>query len=155
MPEHTIPAEVLLRASGHRSGRRPRLTARLAARLRAHAFDRRLAVGVPADPGSALAAHTARVTSAAERQALARALRQVRQRADAPLWSSSVPVHADNVAAAGQLIDRLITRLETPGPVGARGMARLRLVLGDGSGPLYRCGRGDLAGRLGAALAAL
>lgn len=155
MPEHTIPAEVLLRAPGHRGGRRPRLTARLAARLRAHTFDRRLAVGVPADPGSALAAHRARVTSTAERRVLARALRRVRQRADAPSWSSSVPVHADNIAAAGQLIDRLIARLETPGPVGARGMARLRLVLGDGSGPLYRCGRGDLAGRLGAALAAL
>ena len=34
-------------------------------------------------------------------------------------------------------------------------MARLRQILADGSGPLYRFGRGDLNGRLGAALAAL
>ena len=34
-------------------------------------------------------------------------------------------------------------------------MARLRQVLSDGAGPLYRYGRGDLGGRLGAALAAL
>jgi hypothetical protein len=34
-------------------------------------------------------------------------------------------------------------------------MARLRRVLSDGGGPLYRYGEGDLRGRLGAALAAL
>ena len=46
-------------------------------------------------------------------------------------------------------------RLQSPRPVSARGMARLRLLLSDGVGPLYQFGRGDLAGRLGAALAAL
>lgn len=35
------------------------------------------------------------------------------------------------------------------------GVARLRLLLADGAGPMYRYGRGDLEGRLGAALAAL
>jgi hypothetical protein len=39
--------------------------------------------------------------------------------------------------------------------VSARGMARLRVVLSDGCGPMYESGRGDLSGRLGAALAAL
>jgi hypothetical protein len=34
-------------------------------------------------------------------------------------------------------------------------MARLRVVLSDGCGPLYQFGRGDLSGRLGAALAEL
>jgi hypothetical protein len=34
-------------------------------------------------------------------------------------------------------------------------MARLRQVLADGTGPFYRYGRGDLNGRLGAALAEL
>jgi hypothetical protein len=34
-------------------------------------------------------------------------------------------------------------------------MARLRRVLSDGSGPFYWYGKGDLRGRLGAALAAL
>jgi hypothetical protein len=34
-------------------------------------------------------------------------------------------------------------------------MARLRVVLADGCGPMYQYGLGDLSGRLGAALAAL
>jgi hypothetical protein len=34
-------------------------------------------------------------------------------------------------------------------------MARLRVLLSDGAGPLYMSGRGDLVERLGAALAAL
>lgn len=46
-------------------------------------------------------------------------------------------------------------RLHSPRPVTARGMARLRLLLADGGGPLYRFGRGDLEGRLMAAFAAL
>ena len=50
--------------------------ARMTARLRAARFDRALAVGVPAAAGSALAAHAARLTSVAERQAVARALRR-------------------------------------------------------------------------------
>jgi len=48
-----------------------------------------------------------------------------------------------------------VLRLRAPHPVGVRGMARLRRILADGAGPLNRDGRGDLAGRLGAALAAL
>jgi hypothetical protein len=39
--------------------------------------------------------------------------------------------------------------------VNALGVARLRQLLSDGCGPLYRYGRGDLEGRLGAALAAM
>jgi hypothetical protein len=35
------------------------------------------------------------------------------------------------------------------------GMARLRRLLADGGGPMYAGGRGDLDGRLRAALAAL
>jgi hypothetical protein len=72
-----------------------------------------------------------------------------------PPFSSRIPVHPDNIAAAEDLIDTITLRLHSPRPVSARGMARLRLVLCDGCGPLYRCGRGDLSGRLGAALAEL
>ena len=39
--------------------------------------------------------------------------------------------------------------------VSARGMARLRQLLSNETTPLYRHGCGDVAGRLGAALAAL
>ncbi|MGX9792017.1 hypothetical protein [Mycobacterium sp. MMS18-G62] len=136
---------------------RASLAARLVAWLRAAELDHQLALGVPAPAGSALAVHQARLTSTAEREAVARTLRRAVQDADAgavPL-SPRIPVHANNIAGAAGLIEKITLRLHSPRPVSARGMARLRRLLSDGSGPLYRYGRGDLAGRLGAALAEL
>ncbi|MGV0645395.1 hypothetical protein [Mycolicibacterium sp. XJ879] len=133
------------------------LAARLTARLRAAKFDRLIAVGVTAPQGSPLAVHYVRLTSAAERASVARSLRKaVRDaRSGGLLMSSRLPMHVPNISAAEEMIDRVVRRLESPQPVGARGMARLRELLADGSGPLYRFGRGDLTGRLGAALAEL
>ena len=127
------------------------------ARLRAARFDRALAVGVPAPAGSALAVHVARLTSVAERQAVARALRRaVRDATDTRATRSArVPMHRANIASAQALIDEVTRRLHAPDPVSTRGMARLRQLLSTGTSPLYRHGRGDLAGRLSAALAAL
>ena len=71
------------------------------------------------------------------------------------LLSSRVPLNVPNIAAAEDRIDQVTLRLHSPRPVTARGVARLRLLLADGAGPMYRYGRGDLEGRLGAALAAL
>ena len=68
---------------------------------------------------------------------------------------SRIPVNAPNIVAAADVIDAVTLRLHSPRPVGARGVARLRRLLADGSGPLYRYGSGDLTGRLRAALAAL
>jgi hypothetical protein len=136
---------------------RPSLAARVKARLRAHQLDRQLAVGVPARAGSALAVHQARLVTVAEREAIASTLRQALQDANAaaaPL-SSRIPLHPTNIVAAEDVIDAITLRLHSPRPVSARGMARLRVVLSDGSGPMYRLGRGDLSGRLGAALAEL
>jgi hypothetical protein len=147
-----------VRPAVHRdSAPRPSLAARVTARLRAHQLDRQLAVGVPAQAGSALAVHQARLTSVAEREAVARMLRQAMRDAHEggePL-SSRIPVHRTNIVAAEDLIDAITLRLHSPRPVSARGMARLRVILSDGSGPMYRYGRGDLSGRLGAALAEL
>jgi hypothetical protein len=124
--------------------------------LRADKFDHLLAVGVPAPAGSPLAAHQARLTSTAEREAIARSLRQaLRDAHNGAVFSSRIPLHARNIAAAQQLIDAITLRLHSPRPVSARGMARLRRVLSDGSGPFYWYGKGDLSGRLGAALAEL
>lgn len=136
---------------------RASLAAYLIARLRAGKFDRMLAVGVPAPEGSALAVHQARLTSAKEREGIARALRQsvLDAKSGGTPLSSRIPVHADNVAEAADLIDAITLRLHSPRPVSARGMARLRTVLSDGLGPMYQYGRGDLKGRLGAALAEL
>ena len=149
MPDRTTIAELLLagRAGRRPHRRRPSVPARVMARLRPVTYDRMLAVGVEPAPGSPLDAHERRVTSAAERRAIVCTLRRVRRhgRGGAPL-ERAMPLHSANVGAAAGLIDRLILRLQAPQPVCARGMARLRLVLADGSGPLYRGGRGDLAG---------
>ena len=143
--------------SARRGHARPSIRARVTARLRARRFDRALAVGVPAPAGSALAAHAARLTSVAERETVARVLR--RAVCDAKdtraTRSGRVPMHRANIVSAEALIDEVRLRLHVPHPVSARGMARLRQLLSNGTSPLYRHGRGDLAGRLGAALAAL
>jgi hypothetical protein len=136
---------------------RPAFSARLLARLFAAKYDRMLAVGVPASPGSALAVHAQRLTSVDEREAIAHALRRSVEDAcnrDARV-SSRVPLNIPNITAARDRIDQVTLRLHSPRPVTARGIARLRVLLSDGTGPMYRYGRGDLEGRLGAALAAL
>jgi hypothetical protein len=136
---------------------RPSMAARLSARFRAARLDRLIAVGVPARAASAQAAHEARLTSRAERDAIARSLRTTvaDARGRGVLSSSRLPLHVPNITAAADVIGAVTLRLDSPLPVSARGMARLRLILSDGAGPLYRYGRGDLRGRLGAALAAL
>jgi len=143
--------------SARRGQARPAVRARMTARLRAARFDRALAVGVPAPAGSALAAHAARLTSVAERHTIARALRRaVRDAKDTRATQTGrVPMHRANIASAEALIAQVALRLQVPHPVNARGMARLRQLLSDGTGPLYRYGSGDLAGRLRAVLAAL
>jgi hypothetical protein len=160
MPNNKISPDLLSTAGGvlrRTTAPRPSLVARVTARLRAYQLDRQLAVGVPAPAGSALAVHQARLTSVAEREAIARALRLAvgDARAGATPRSSRIPVDPSNIAAAEDLIDAITLRLHSPRPVSARGMARLRVVMSDGCGPLYRYGRGDLSGRLGAALAEL
>lgn len=163
MADNKLPANVLstipaaLEARWPQATPRPSIATRLIARLRAGHLDRLIAVGVPAPVGSAQAAHEARLTSAAERDSIARSLRTTVTDAHGRgvLLSSRLPLHVPNITAAEDVIDAVTLRLHSPRPVNARGMARLRQILSDGTGPLYRYGRGDLRGRLGAALAAL
>jgi hypothetical protein len=160
MSDNRISPELLSAAAGgarvYETPRAP-FTARLIARLRAGKFDRLIAVGVRGAEGTPLAAHEERLTSVGEREAIARSLRQAVSdaRGGGVLISSRVPLHIPNVTAAEDMIDAVTLRLHSPRPVSARGMARLRQVLADGTGPFYRYGRGDLNGRLGAALAEL
>lgn len=133
------------------------LAARLTALLRAGHYDRQLAVGVRPCEGSALAVHQMRLTTTPEREAIARSLRNTVHdaRSGASPLTSRVPLHPTNIIDAEDMIDAVTLRLHSPQPVSSRGMARLRVLLADGCGPLYRFGRGDLKGRLGAALSAL
>ncbi|KUI01038.1 hypothetical protein AU189_11860 [Mycolicibacterium acapulense] len=129
----------------------------MVARLRANKFDRMAAVDGVTPGSGAYAAHCARLTSTAEREAVAGALRRIVRdaRGRGPLMSSRVPLHVPNIIAAEDVIDEITLRLHSPRMVGPRGMARLRVLLADGAGPVYRYGRGDLVDRLRAAMAEL
>lgn len=132
-----------------------RPTARLVAKFLPGRFDRQLAAGAPATPGSALDIHANRLRSAAEKSELADVLRRI---ADAPPTAAQphrAPVARARVEAAHDLIDELRTRLQEPGPVNVQGIARLRMLLGDAAGPFYQCGKGELRDALRAVLAAL
>ena len=135
----------------------PTLVTRLQARFLTGRLDRDLEAGILAEPGSALALHMVRVTSVEERQALARSLRHAVSdpRDTSRVVPMRVPVHPQRVAACHDVIDDITLLLHSPRPVRARGMARLRMLLSDGRGPLYRNGRGSLAAELRGVLAAL
>jgi hypothetical protein len=133
------------------------LGSRLKARLFAGRLDREVEAGIVPLPDSSLAVHTARLTSTGEREALARTLRQAldEMRHGRQGISSRIPVHPERLASCRGVIDDITLLLHSPRPVRARGVARLRLLISDGRGPLYRSGRGSLGAELRGVLAAL
>jgi len=137
-----------------------RLTApphRIAVWLRPTELDRRLAAGECDGGDRALAIRATKLVSAAVREQLARALREIVR--DAELGSlalNKAPLARPQVIAAAHELRLLASRLQAPGPVDARGVAETRLLLIDGRGPLYnRWSRRPLPNALRAARLAL
>jgi hypothetical protein len=161
MPANDVPLEVLeglwANESTRVDGAHAPLAARLHAKLRAGRLDRDVELGKTAAAGSALAVHMARLTSIAEREQLARTLWRTLNDAHGrrPGLSLRAPLHRARIAAVEDVIDDVTLRLHAPRPVRARGMARLRMLLADGAGPLYGPGCGSLAAELRGVLAAL
>jgi hypothetical protein len=121
---------------------RPRARDRLAARWRRHRLDRTLAAEavLPARAGLALRARA--LVEPAARAELARQLRRVVDDANRGHGSPGFrirPRRADVLAAAAEL-DALADRLQAADAVSPRGVAQVRLLLTDGTGPLYRRG---------------
>jgi hypothetical protein len=131
--------------------------ARLSALLVPWRYDRQLVAGATPTPGSPLAVHVERLTSDSERQKLTTTLRELLHEGhDAPApFSSRIPVNQAAVASAAGHIDDIAARLSGPRPVRAHGVARLRMLLSNGVGPMYEEGRGDLAAALRGVLAEL
>jgi hypothetical protein len=129
----------------------------LSAKVFARRLDREVEAGARAHLNTALALHVARLTSTRERKQIAGAFRVHVRDAEQGYrgYSSRVPADRAGVLAARDLIDEVNQRLLSPHLVRARGMARLRLLLTDGAGPLYTPWRGSLAAELRGALAAL
>src|SRR5258705_8449338 len=133
------------------------ITTRVIAELFATRFDKQLVAGVVPEPGSALAAHVSRLASAGERRKLAEALHQsvCETHSRRTRMSATIPVDRSGVAAAVGLIDQVALHLLGQRQVSARGVARLRLLLSAGAGPVYWSGGGDLGAELRAVLAQL
>lgn len=136
---------------------RPRWNVRMRARVLARRLDRQVDEGVPPVTGSLLAAHYHRLGEAGERADLARGLQLVlRDAAEGPVaLNPRVPVRTPEVLRFADVIEEVRTRLSSGRPVRARGMARLRILLTDARGPLYRKGSGSLHAALRGVLATL
>lgn len=109
---------------------------RVAARLRAAGLDRALADG--ADPADCprLAARAAQLTCRTARVRLADTVERFVLAAELPSWGRVSPARGGVRANRAQLLE-LGARLRDDAPVYARGMAELRLMLRDGTGPAY------------------
>ncbi|HTU97519.1 MAG TPA: hypothetical protein VMF14_16855 [Solirubrobacteraceae bacterium] len=128
-PHHSAP----LRA------RRTRARERVRARLWPWRLDVALARGEPADTRGDLSLRAHRLISLRTRQQLAREIRLVIQEAARPArpLERRLQVCVPEVVDAAPLLYDLADQLAWPGPVDARGVAQVLLLLRDGTGPLY------------------
>lgn len=122
-------------------------------------YDAQVEAGTGAAAGSPLAAHYLRLSSRRERGDMVQALMMVMQDAglahgDA-VSTPRAPIRGDVVRESADVVQDALSRLAGPLPVRTRGVARLRMLLGDGRGPLYRCGSGSFAAAMRGVLAAL
>jgi hypothetical protein len=139
-----IDLDVLNTHSGTRRG------LNLLARLKAGKLDSQLASGIAPERSAVLFSHAVRIVRPRSCAVLASTLRRVAADSERSSGiSNRVPLARDAVRSAQPELVGLAERLERPGPIRARGVAQLRLLLGDGSGPLYRRASGR---RLGAEL---
>jgi hypothetical protein len=146
MFSHTSIVLLIRGRAGHVVAERPRLRDRLAARLLAHRLDLALADGVSPETNAALALRAQRLTEPDRRWSTAGALRRIVRdaRRDRRARLGRVSPNWRAVKAASRALSDLADTLDDPGPVAAAGVALARLLLTDGTGPLYRRGSGEL-----------
>ena len=135
------------------------LRSRLECRLLADRLDRTLAAGIRPEVDVLLALHAQRLVRVDTRLDLAASLERLLYAASRPRSAFS-PVHSmavlSRVAEAAPDIESLVDHLRACVPVSARGVALVRMLLRDGSGPLFRYeSTDDLAAQVRQAVAAL
>jgi hypothetical protein len=116
--------------------RRVRQWHRLVACCRAASLDNALASGISPEANAYLAARAFQLTSARSRRDLAAGLHRIL--AAEPGRSPRVAIRRDRVSRAAAELGALPGYLLAPGPVPAQGVAMIRQLLSDGTGPLYR-----------------
>jgi hypothetical protein len=128
------------------------------ARVFGASLDSQLAAGRAPESSAMLAARARHIVSLRRRQAAARnwdRLAEVAQRGHGKSGPAR-PVRASQIAAAEPAIRELVRRLSAPLPVTARGVAMAKILLTDGTGPVYsRHSRVTLAAALGSAITQL
>jgi hypothetical protein len=130
---------------------------RLVARWKSPKLDRALAKGVPPETSGALLLRARTLLGPRARRELGRALQRIlREASHAPWPGARMPVRRNEVMDARDDLNLLARRLLAPAPVDVRGVAQVRLLLSDGSGPLFwRRSADDLRGRVREAIEAL
>ncbi len=120
---------------------------RLVCHVRAAKLDRDLAGGVSPDASATLALRAQILVRPSMRRALARRVEQLvveatLGRTPCPT-EARVPIRRDRILDAADALQVLIDHLLTRGPVPARGVAQVRVLLTDGAGPIYYPGDTD------------
>jgi hypothetical protein len=132
---------------------------RLWSHVHADELDRRLAAGRAPEGSPLLALRAQQLACPATRQSLATTIGRLLRAADKPpgrfaVHQSAAVLH--RLRATRALLAELVDRLLAPVPVSAHGVALVRVLLRDGSGPLFRFESGDdLGAQVSMAIAAL
>ena len=107
--------------------------------VRSHDLDRALASGVSPDCCAALSLRAHTLIGAGARAALARSLTKLVDDAQHPLQPHrlDLPVCRRKIRSSSSTLQELAERLESRDPLDVSGVAKVRLLLSDGRGPLY------------------
>jgi hypothetical protein len=143
---HTSIVLLACGRAGHVVAARPRLRDHHAAHWLAYRLDLALAEGVAPETSAPLALRAQRLTEPDRRWSTAGALRRIISEAadNRRARFGRVRPNRRAVIAARRELGTLADTLDDPGPVAAAGVAQARLLLTDGTGPLYRPGDGEL-----------
>jgi hypothetical protein len=137
---------------------RTRTLIRVRARVQARRSDRALASGISPDSSACLSVRAHELIGGPTRAALARAIRRLVDEAGHRVrpMSFNVLICRSKIRRSRDTLEDLADRLLSDGPLDARGLAQIRLLLSDGAGPLYNHpGANDLEAALERAIVAL
>jgi hypothetical protein len=114
---------------------------RILSAMAATKLDRELANGVRQDASPALARRARKLVEPTARDRLGRQLRRiVRDAHERTAPGPRVPLNRRRVLEVEDDLRLLASRLQSPSRVSVRGVAKVRLLLTDGSGPLFYWG---------------
>jgi hypothetical protein len=125
------------------TGRPARWGERIRARLRGAMLDQMLAKGSPPDSTPLLELRALRLLSPRTRRSLAKDLLHLVAEAMRPgprMARSASPIRRERVREAADELTVLAQHLLAPAPVSARAVAGIRMLLTDGTSPLFRPG---------------